>query len=297
MAPMVMDVTHYTDPGCPWAYSAAPALAALRWRYGDGLRWRHVMIGLTESGAQYEARGYTPQRSALTAQRFRRYGMPFGAGVKTRVAGTSRSCRAIVAARLADPAHEYPAFRALQFMQFTTEGLLDEDADIASALERWAPQVDTAAAVGAIDAPEVLEAYERDRAESRTAEGTPTEFQGKSAATDGPVRYTAPSVTFTAGERCLEAGGFQPLEAYDVCIANLDPALPRRPAAGPQDLHLMLAGEPGGLTTAEVAAVMTGGNDAPDPVAAEQALVALVAEGGATRERVGEGALWKVAAA
>jgi protein-disulfide isomerase-like protein with CxxC motif len=290
---MPIDATHFTDPGCPWAYSAAPALAALRWRYADGLRWRHVMIGLTESASQYEARGYTPQRNALTAQRFRRYGMPFGAGVKERVAGTSRGCRAIIAARLADPGHEFPAFRALQFMQFTTEGLLDTDADVAAALERWAPQVDAAAAVAGIDAPEVLEAYERDRAESRTAEGTPTEFQGKSAATDGPVRYTAPSVVFAEGSRRLEAGGFQPVEAYDVLIANLDPTLPRRPAARAEDLPAMLAAEPGGLTTAEVAAVMTGGNDAPDPVAAEQALVALVAEGGATRERVGEGALWK----
>jgi len=28
----MIEVTHYSDPGCPWAYSAAPALTALRWR-------------------------------------------------------------------------------------------------------------------------------------------------------------------------------------------------------------------------------------------------------------------------
>ena len=44
-------VTHFTDPGCPWAYSAAPALAALRWRYGDQLDWDLVTIGLTEDAA------------------------------------------------------------------------------------------------------------------------------------------------------------------------------------------------------------------------------------------------------
>ena len=38
MAAMI-DVTHFTDPGCPWAYSASPALTTLRWRYGDELRW------------------------------------------------------------------------------------------------------------------------------------------------------------------------------------------------------------------------------------------------------------------
>ena len=35
--PPVVSVTHFTDPGCPWAWSASPALAALRWRYGDQL--------------------------------------------------------------------------------------------------------------------------------------------------------------------------------------------------------------------------------------------------------------------
>jgi len=35
------------------------------WRYGDGLRWRLVLIGLTEDASQYVARGYTPLRGAL----------------------------------------------------------------------------------------------------------------------------------------------------------------------------------------------------------------------------------------
>ncbi|MCW3015705.1 MAG: hypothetical protein JWO02_2797, partial [Solirubrobacterales bacterium] len=29
-----ISVTHFSDPGCPWAYSASPAIAALQWRYG-----------------------------------------------------------------------------------------------------------------------------------------------------------------------------------------------------------------------------------------------------------------------
>ena len=43
----MIEVTHFTDPGCPWAYSAHPAHTTLRWRYGDGLRWTLVTIGLT----------------------------------------------------------------------------------------------------------------------------------------------------------------------------------------------------------------------------------------------------------
>ena len=79
-----------------------------------------------------------------------------------------------------------------------------------------------------LDSDEVSEAYERDRAEARTAAGSASELQGKTAASDGPVRYTAPSVVFECdGRDRLEAGGFQPVEAYDVLVANLDPALSR----------------------------------------------------------------------
>src|SRR5918999_2154979 len=132
-----IDVTHYSDPCCPWAYSASPALAVLRWRYGDQLRWRHVMIGLTERAEQYEARGYSPVRQARGYRNFRWRGMPFSTAVKTHVAGTSRACRAVVATRLIAPALELAAFRALQFGQFTSGRPMDDDAAIDDAL-RWA---------------------------------------------------------------------------------------------------------------------------------------------------------------
>src|SRR5436305_11501257 len=84
----MVDVLHMTDPGCPWAWSASPALAVLQWRYGDQLRWRHVMIGLTEDGSVYERRGYTPHSQAQGYRRFRHRGMPFATEPRTRVHGT-----------------------------------------------------------------------------------------------------------------------------------------------------------------------------------------------------------------
>jgi 2-hydroxychromene-2-carboxylate isomerase len=285
-----LSATHYSDPGCPWAYSASPALAVLYWRYGDAIDWRLVTIGLTESGAQYEARGYTPARSARGYRAFRRYGMPFATEPRSRIPGTSRACRAIVATRLSDPANEYAAFRALQFGWFTTPLVLDEDADIAQALQR-VPGLDVDAVVGAIDEPAVIEAYDADRAEARTAAGGATELQGKAANTDGDARFTAPSVVFEGVEgRRLEAGGFQPVEAYDVVVANLDPAIERRdPPADPLEA---LSTVPFGLTTQEVAAVMARGNDAPDRAAAEDALIGLAAEGSAVRVPLADDALW-----
>ncbi|MEA2470814.1 MAG: hypothetical protein QOE38_1813 [Thermoleophilaceae bacterium] len=285
-----LSATHYSDPGCPWAYSASPALAVLYWRYGDAIDWRLVTIGLTESGAQYEARGYTPARSARGYRAFRRYGMPFATEPRSRIPGTSRACRAIVATRLSDPANEYAAFRALQFGWFTTPLVLDEDADIAQALQR-VPGLDVDAVVGAIDEPAVIEAYDADRAEARTAAGGASELQGKAANTDGDARFTAPSVVFEGVEgRRLEAGGFQPVEAYDVVVANLDPAIERRdPPADPLEA---LSTVPFGLTTQEVAAVMARGNDAPDRAAAEDALIGLAAEGSAVRVPLADDALW-----
>ena len=68
---MSIDVTHFSDPGCPWAWSASPAIAALKWRYGDQLNWRDVMIGLTETGSVYEARGYSGPGQARGYRNFR----------------------------------------------------------------------------------------------------------------------------------------------------------------------------------------------------------------------------------
>jgi hypothetical protein len=219
--------------------------------------------------------------------------MPLSTGPRRRIPGTSRACRAIVATRLSDPDREYAAFRALQFGWFTTTLVLDEDADIAEALTR-VPGLDVDSVVGAIDDPAVVEAYEADRAEARTAAGGPTEFQGKAANSDGKVRFTAPSVVFETGDgRRIEAGGFQPVEAYDVAVANLDPAMPRRQA--PDDPLEALAELPWGLTTQEVAAIMARGNDAPDRAAAEDALIELVAAGSAVRAPLGNDALWLAA--
>ena len=287
---MRVDVTHYTDPGCPWAYSASPAIAALMWRFGDRLSWRHVMIGLAEDGERYARSGYTPVRRVKSNRRFERWGMPFSMSLKPHISGTSRGCRAIIAVRLQDPEREWAALRALQFMQFTTAGTLDDDAFMRAALET-VPGVDADAAIAAIDSADVLAAYEADRAAARTAEGTPTDVQGKTAATDGPVRYTAPSISFTYGDRTLEAGGFQPLQAYDVVLANLAPELERR--TPPEDIAEVLAAFPDGLTTAEVAEIYTSGPAAEvDRVEIEDRLLEATFDGRLVRETLGDGDRW-----
>ena len=288
----MITATLYSDPACPWAYSESPALRVIEWRYGDQLDWKLVLVGLTESADQYAARGYTPLRGALGQLTFRRYGMPFAPAPKARLSATARACRAVIAARQAHAGAEWAVFRAIQLANFTGPLVLEDDDQLREALE-GVEGIDAAAVIAALDSPEVTEAYARDKADTRTAAGSAAELQGKTAATDGPVRFTAPSIVFAANGTRLVAGGFQPVEAYDILVANLDPGLERQ--APPETPEPLLARFPDGLTTQEVAALMTHGNDPVDRSAAEAALIELVADGRAVRRPLGDDALWVAA--
>jgi 2-hydroxychromene-2-carboxylate isomerase len=284
-----VNTTLFTDPACPWAYSEIPALRVIDWRYGAQLDWRLVMIGLTESAQQYVDRGYTTLGSARSHAAYRRYGMPFSPRPKARVSATARACRAVEAARLFEPGSEWAALRALQLLQFTTPLVLDDD-EAVSRVVAAATGHDADAIRAALDTAETTEAYERDRAEARSAAGSAAELQGKTASTDGSVRFTASSVTFERDGVRMVAGGFQPVAAYDVLIVNLDPTLERRPV--PDDPAELLAEYPDGLTTQEIAALLAEGNDAPDRAAAETAMLELVFDGRAERIALGDDAIW-----
>jgi protein-disulfide isomerase-like protein with CxxC motif len=291
----MINATLYTDPGCPWAYSENPALRVIEWRYGDQLQWNLVMVGLTETSDQYASRGYTPLRGALGQLHFRdRYGMPFAPQPKPSLSATSPACRAVVAARLRAPGSEWPVFRAIQLANFTSDLVL-EDHEGLRAVVATIPGIDTDEIIASIDADDVRAAYEADKLATRSAAGTSAEKQGKTSTSDGPVRFTAPSVVFERDGGQLVAGGFQPVEAYDVLVTNLDPQLDRQ--APPETPEPLLDRFPGGLTTQEVAAIMTHGNDAVDRAAAEAGLIELVAAGQAVRRPLGDDVLWVSATA
>jgi predicted DsbA family dithiol-disulfide isomerase len=290
----VIEATLYTDPACPWAYSANPALRVLEWRYGDQLAWRLVMIGLREEATGLVERGYDPARAALGQLSFRqRYGMPFALTPKERAAGTGRGCRAVVAARLLEPGSEWRVLRALQLANFTTPLLLD-DAELIRGSLRGVAGIDADTIADRLDDPDVVEAYEQDRTQARTAAGTAAEAQAKTSTSDGPVRFTAPSIVFEREGQRLVAGGWQPLLAYDVLVANLDPTIRRTPP--PESPQHLFERFQDGLTTAEVAGLLAEG---PDPIAdlqaAEQTLIRLAAEGELVRVPLGHDAIWRAA--
>jgi 2-hydroxychromene-2-carboxylate isomerase len=285
--------TLFNDPACPWGYSESPALRVIEWRYGDQIDWKLVLVGLSENVDRYRAHGYTELRQATGGASFRdRYGMPFAPEPKAGMAPSSRACRAVIASRQQYPGSDWAVLRTLQFANFNTPLLFDQDEQLRAVLS-VVPEIDAEKVVALIDSPEVVAEYEQNKAQTRTAGGSPTDFQGKAGNSDGAVRYTAPSVIFEhVNGKSLEAGGFQPVEAYDVVIANLDPTLERRQP--PEDVTEALQAFPLGLTTQELAAILAHGNDAVDRGAAEAALLEAVHEGKAERHALGGDALWTV---
>jgi protein-disulfide isomerase-like protein with CxxC motif len=288
----VIEATLFTDAGCPWAYSANPALRVLEWRFRDQLSWRLVMIGLREEASEAAVRTYDAERALARWKVFEsRYGMPFAVEPKSRAAGTGRGCRAVVAAAQIEAGSEWRVFRALQIANFTGSVYLDDIESLRDALRRM-DGVDAERVADAIDDPEVIAEYERQRAEARSAAGTPSEAQDKTTVSDGAVRYTAPSVLFRRGDEVVHAGGWQPLLSYDTVLANFAPELERVPA--PDSPEPLLEFFPEGLTTAEVALLLAEGSDpVPDREAAEASLAELVAGGRATRLTVGSDTLWR----
>ncbi len=112
-------IEHFTDPACPFAFSAEPARFRLRWHYGEQLEWRTRMIVLTlEPG---EAEKLAEGAPGLQQQ----YGMPINPAAYPRTASSEPACRAVVAARLHDPAAEEPLLRRLR-VRVMMGGLLDD---------------------------------------------------------------------------------------------------------------------------------------------------------------------------
>jgi predicted DsbA family dithiol-disulfide isomerase len=246
-------ITEFTDPGCPWAYSAEPFRRRLRWLYGDALEWRHRMVVLAEDPQEYLDKGFTPERLAGgLAMIAREHGMPIDTAQRPRMAATAPACRAVVAARLRAPGAEEAVLRAFRVRAMRGE-LLDEDATVRGAAGDAGLDPDALNAWMA--EPDVERALREDMAAAREPIAAARVLDHKLANWSGGRRYTCPSyeiVRQSDGVR-IAVPGFQPFAAYDVVLANLVPGTDRRETPGSVLDVLEWAGEP--LATREVAVV------------------------------------------
>ena len=284
--PGSIEAIHYTDAGCPWAYNAEPAFRALEARYGDQLTFRTVMIGLSETRQGYVDRGYSDERSSLSRRSFRHRGMPMSTEPR-RVTATAPACRLVKAAERQDTAFGEALVRQLRFAWFTTGLECDRD-DALLAIAQTVQGLDAERALAERAMTEVEQAYQADRAEARDPQRFAVTLN-RTASSDGPDRYTAPSLVLRRDGHELVAPGYQPFEVYDVLVANLDPEIERLAPPDPLDL---LHAYPGGLTTAEVTRVLAETTTDPNLAAAEDALIRLAVAGAIARAPLGHDALW-----
>ena len=280
---MPVCVTEFTDPGCPWAYSAEPHRLRLQWLYGQhGLTWSRRMVVLARSPQEYADKGMTTAKMAQGfAQISAEHGMPIDAAERPRLWATLPSCAAIVGARLHAPEHEAALLRRLR-LRFFGGGLLDDPDTIRAAAEdagldgdevlRWAEE------------PDVLAAVDEDAAAARRPMPAARALDHKLASWSGGRRYTCPSFEVTRPvdrEVTIAIPGFQPFAVYDVVMANLRPDLERRDDPESAEEVLAWAGEP--LATQEVAAIRG--------ISRDEAAAELEAMG-AERQPLGSDALW-----
>lgn len=244
---MPVDIELFTDPACPFAFSAEPVRQRLRWHYGDGLRWHIRMIVLTREPGEAEKLA----EGAPGLQR--RFGMPIEPAPYARPAFSEPACLAVVAARHHVPERAEALLRRLR-VRVMQGGLLDDPALIAAAAIDAG--VDPAQLASWTQTDDVLAMLEADAAAARSPTLAARALDHKLSGPPGERRYSAPSYLVNG----FAIPGFNPVEAYEVVIANVAPELPRR--TRPESVTELLDWSIEPLATAEVALIMQTGVEA-----------------------------------
>jgi predicted DsbA family dithiol-disulfide isomerase len=237
----VITIELFTDPACPFAFSAEPVRQRLRWHYGDQLQWTTRMIVLTrESGEDEKLAEGAPGLQES-------YGMPINPAPYPRPASSEPACRAFIAARLYAPERADTLLRHLR-ISVMQGGLLDEPELIAAAATATGLDAHQLAAWSATKA--VSTALEADAAAARDPAPAARALDHKLGGPPAQRRYTAPSYLIDG----YAIPGFNPIEVYETAIANRAPRVERRPPPATIPQLLQWADEP--LATAEIALIM-----------------------------------------
>jgi predicted DsbA family dithiol-disulfide isomerase len=266
---MSVSARYYTDPACPWSWSAEPAVRKLMVEFGDNVSWTYVMGGL--------ARDYTKSPGGPEALVLEWLDIANAGGMPIdprlwRDAAISSSYPACIAVKAA--AHQagdggYRYLRALRegLMCFrrkldTTEALVEEARGAGLDVERF--RIDLASNAS-------VEAFGNDLEETRAG------------ATEGRERTPFPSVVFDGGPAAYE---FRSYEELRTAAEAAGAARTGDPAPGVLDALRRF----GTMATAEVAVVC----ELPGPRAAAE-LWRLASEWQVRPVRVITGELWELA--
>lgn len=230
MSETCVRITEFTDPTCPWAYSAEPFRHRIDWLYEGRIEWEPRMVVLARSREE-QAEKFTPEQHAEALARIAaEHLMPIDTRPRAHVAPSVEACRLVVACRVhADRRTLRRALRSLRIRNFRGESVDDAstisaagaDAGIGAELDGW------------LQDPAVAAALAEDEELARRPMPAARVLDHKLANWSGGRRYTCPSYEITRLDDgvTISIPGFQPFAVYDAVLANLVPGLDRRPAA------------------------------------------------------------------
>jgi len=249
-------IRHYTDPTCPFAFSAERQRLRLLWLYGRQIEWELHMVVLAE---ERPGEAHPPERLAEGRRSIQlQYGMPID-WRPVEASASLPACRAIVATRLRAPDREPALLRRLRVLNFS--GLAIDDPEV---IERACTEalIEPEEIRAWVTDPQVEPTLRADMEASRTPSpasraqdyklGGPPEERRYTCPSYELIRVTDPPEDWPTANR-VDLPGFRPVEAYEAAIANLAPELTREPDPDSVEQVLRWAGMP--IATAEVAAV------------------------------------------
>ncbi|MDQ3102356.1 MAG: hypothetical protein M3Q53_00765 [Actinomycetota bacterium] len=246
-------ITEFTDPACPWAYSAEPFRHRIDWLYGDRIEWEPRMVVLANSPADHEKRGFTTEKLHASYVRIAaEHRMPVDTRERPYVAGSRAACKAVIGARVhAGPEATRVLLRSLRIRNFAGE-MLDAPATIAGAAAEAGigDEIETWLADREVEAE-----LERDLVDARRPMAAARVLDHKLANWSGGRRYTCPSYEITRLDDgvTISVPGFQPFAVYATILANLVPGMEREDP--PASAAEVLAWRQTPLSTQEVGVV------------------------------------------
>lgn len=245
-------ITEYTDPACPWAFSAEPFRRRLNWLYGEQIAWDVKLVGLSDGTGSPK---FTPEMLSNAYKKIsHEHKMPIDTRVRERMAASVPACRAVVATRLNGTYDQTRRLlRRLRVRTMSGE-LLDAPETIDGAARDAG--IDPSDLAQWVADPATQAALDEDMAAARQPMPAARVLDAKLANWSGGRRYTCPSyeVERVADGVKIAVPGFQPFAVYDVLLANLVPGVERRAAPESVEEVLEWTGTP--LASIEVAVVM-----------------------------------------
>lgn len=246
-----MNITIFTDPTCPFAYSAEPTRWRLEWLYGDQLEWDIKMITLSGYGG--ETSPMTPERISKSRIKMReQHGMPMADAVPPRVPTSILSCTAFEAVKINAPESADNLLRFLRIATMNGE-MVDEQTVINNAAKRAG--INVSEFEKWMQDKKTRQQLKEDAEAARNPGAAALNMRRKLSKTStGRVRYPASSyIFFTNAKPVFELPGFWPLEAYEAAIGNFLPDAER--ADNPKSAKEVLEWAKTPLATKEIAII------------------------------------------